>query len=193
MDEKMNSTKNTNTASLVLGAVLILAGILFLFGKLLGSVFHFDFGHYTWPLFIILPGMLLFLAAFTLERQSGLVMAIFGGMVTTTGFILLVQNTFDIYASWAYAWALVAPTSIGLSKLAYGSLRKMDDQVRSGLSLTGIGLTIFILGGVFFELVIGINGLRFAGAWMCWPVLLIGLGVALLLSSLLRGRKPLAE
>jgi hypothetical protein len=132
----------------------------------------------------------LFLFSFALEPRAGILPAIFGGMITTVGTILLIQNTFDLFASWAYAWALVAPTSIGLAKLVYGSLRGLDDQVKSGLRLAGIGFAIFVFGAFFFELVIGLNGLRFGAAWLCWPALLIGLGIVLLLSSLLpRGNR----
>jgi hypothetical protein len=167
----------------VLGASLILLGILFLIGRYVSAQFDFDLGHYAWPLFILTPGVLLFLAAFAVERRAGIILAIFGGMVATTGAILLIQNTFDLYATWAYAWALVAPTSIGLAKLIYGGLRGLGDEVKSGLNLTGIGLAIFAFGAFFFELVIGISGFRFGAAWLCWPVLLIGLGIVFLLSN----------
>jgi hypothetical protein len=188
MNDKPINQPNSNVLSLLLGASLILLGILFLIGRFVGTLFNFDFGHYTWPFFIIMPGLLMFLASFALERRRGITLAIFGGMVSMTGAILLIQNTFDLYASWAYAWALVAPTSIGLAKLIYGVLRGLEDQVKSGLNLTGIGFAIFVFGGVFFELVIGISGFQFGGAWLCWPALLIALGVVLLVSNLLPRR-----
>jgi len=170
------------------GAGFILIGILFLIGQYAGDRFDIDVGQYLWPLFILTPGILLFLASFALEPRPGIPLAIIGGMVATTGAILLVQNTFDLFASWAYAWALVAPTSIGLAMLIYGSLRGLENEVRSGRNLAGIGLAIFLLGGLFFELIIGISGFRFGAAWLCWPVLLIGLGIVLLLSNLLPRR-----
>jgi hypothetical protein len=188
MNEKPVNQPNSNVLSLLLGASLILLGILFLVGRFVGTLFNFDFGHYTWPFFIITPGLLMFLASFALERRRGLALAMLGGMVSMTGTILLIQNTFDLYASWAYAWALVAPTSIGLAKLVYGALRGLEDQVKSGLNLTAIGLAIFVFGGVFFELVIGISGFHFGGAWLCWPALLIALGVVLLVANLLPRR-----
>jgi hypothetical protein len=55
--------------------------------------------------------------------------------------------------------------------------------------MTGIGLAIFVVAGLFFELGIGISGFRQAASWLCWPVLLIGLGIVLLLSNLFRRRK----
>lgn len=81
-----------------------------------------------------------------------------------TVLILLFQNIFDVYGTWAYAWALVAPTSIGLAKLVYGRLRQLDDQVKSGPNLTGIGLAMFLFGAFFFELGIGPSGFRFGAA-----------------------------
>jgi hypothetical protein len=179
---------NSNIARALVGAGLILLGILFLIGRYVGTWFDIDFGHYAWPFFIIIPGFLLFIASFAMERRAGITLAIFGGTVTTTGTILLFQNIFDLYATWAYAWALVAPTSIGLAKLVYGSVRDLKDEVKSGLNMAGIGLAIFVFGAFFFELGIGISGFRFGAAWLCWPALLIGLGIVLLLSNLLPRR-----
>jgi hypothetical protein len=183
-----NKLASSNLVRTVVGAGLILLGILFIVGRYVGARFDIDFGHYTWPFFIIIPGLLLFLGSFVFEQRAGIKIAAFGGVVTMTGSILLVQNTFDLFTSWAYAWALVAPTSVGLAKLIYGSLRGLGDQVKSGLNLTGIGLAIFVFGAFFFELGIGISGFRFGTAWLCWPALLIGLGIVLLLSSLLPRR-----
>jgi hypothetical protein len=163
-------------------------GILFLIGRSVSALFHFDIGHYAWPSFIIIPGLLLFLASFVFEQRIGIKLAMFSAMVATAGGILFVQNVFDVYASWAYAWALIAPTSIGMGKLTYGLLRGMRDEVKRGLSLSGIGFAMFLIGGFFFELVIGINGFNFGVSWLCWPALLIGLGVILLLSNLLPRR-----
>jgi hypothetical protein len=194
MNDKPSNRPRSNVASTLLGAGLILLGFLFLIGQYAGVVFDFDLWHYIWPFFIIAVGLLMFLASFALERRAGITLAIFGGMVATVGAILLVQNTFDVYATWAYAWALVAPTSIGLAKMAYGGLRGLEDEVKSGLRLTGIGLAIFVIAGLFFEIGVGLSGFRFGGAWLCWPVLLIGGGIILLVSNLLRHpNQPPAE
>jgi hypothetical protein len=182
MSDKPINKPRSNLVSTLLGVGLILLGILFLFGRLASDLFNFDIGHYAWPFFIIIPGILMFMASFLFERKAGVTMAIFGGVLTTIGVILFVQNTFDIYATWSYAWALIAPTSIGLSKMVYGSLRGLEDEVKSGLNLTRIGLGIFVIAAFFFELVIGVSGFRFA--WYFWPGLLIGLGIVLLLNSL---------
>ena len=185
MNDQPTYKLSSNLVSAAFGAILILLGILFLVGRYVSTWFNFDVGHYAWPFFIIIPGVLLFLASFVFERRAGIPLAMFGGMVTMTGVILFVQNAFDLYASWAYAWALIAPTSMGLAKLTYGALRGLGDEVSCGLRLSAIGFAMFLIGGFFFELVIGINGLNFGVSWLCWPALLIGLGVILLLSNLL--------
>lgn len=190
MDNKSAYSLSSRIVTTALGAGLILLGILFLVGRSITSLFHFDVGHYGWPFFIIVPGVLLFMAAFALERKAGLTLAIIGGMTTMVGAILFVQNLFDLFASWAYAWALVGPTSIGLSKVIYGALRGMGDDVRCGLKLTAIGLAIFAIGGLFFELVLGVSGFQFGSSWLFWPGLAIGLGVVLLVSSLLPRSNP---
>jgi hypothetical protein len=190
LDNKPVNNPSPKIVTSVLGAGLILLGILFLIGRYVRVAFDFDIGHYGWPFFIIIPGILLFMASFFFEPRAGVTPAIFGGMVTMAGLILLVQNTFDVFASGAYAWALVAPTSMGLAKVIYGSLRGLGDEVKSGLTLSGIGFAIFVIGGFFFELVIGINGFHFGQTWLCRPALLIGLGVLLLFYNLLPRRNP---
>jgi hypothetical protein len=188
MNDKPAYKLSSNLVSAALGGILILLGILFLVGRFVTTLFNFDVGHYAWPFFIIFPGVSLFLASFILEQRAGIPLAMFGGMVTMTGVILFCQNIFDLYASWAYVWALIAPTSMGMAKLVYGALRGMGDEVRCGLRLSAIGFAMFLMGFFFFELVIGINGFNLGVSWLCWPALLIGLGVVLLLTNLLPRR-----
>ncbi len=188
MNDKPVTRLGPNTIGTLLGAILILLGIAFLMARFLISIFDFDLGHYTWPLFMIVPGVLMFIAAFMLERRSGSTLAMFGGMVTMTGGILMIQNIFDLYASWAYAWALVAPTSMGLAKLLYGALRGLGDEVKQGLAMSGIGAVIFMVAGAFFELIIGLHGFGRNVSWLCWPTLLIGAGVLTLIVNLIPRR-----
>lgn len=135
----------------------------------------------------------MFLSAFILERQTGVTLAIFGGMVATVGGILMIQNVFDLYASRAYAWALIAPTSVGLSKLLYGALRGLKDEVKTGLTMAGVGAVIFVVAGAFFELIIGINGFGLNVSWLCWPTLLIGGGIITLIVNLIPRRNSSSQ
>ena len=190
MESKPATRLGSNVVGTLVGAILILLGIAFLMTRFLISVFDFDLGHYAWPLFIIVPGVLMFLSAFLLERQAGSILAMFGGMVSMTGIVLMVQNLFDLYSTWAYAWALIAPTSMGLAKMVYGALRGWGEEVRMGLTMTGIGAVIFVVAGAFFELVIGLNGFPLHVSWLCWPSLLIGGGVITLIINLIPRRRP---
>ena len=175
-NQKSASRSTTNLAT---GIILVAAGILLLVGKLFGI----SLGSYLWPFYIIIPGVLLFVFALTTEG-SGEGLAITGSLVTMVGLVLLYQNTTNHWQSWAYAWALVAPTSIGLGQVVYGSLKSRENIVKSGLRLAKVGGIIFLIAAVFFELVIGISGFGYFG----WPLLLIGSGVLLLLRNLMSGR-----
>ena len=190
MESKPATRLGSNVVGTLVGAILILLGIAFLMTRFLISVFDFDLGHYAWPLFVVVPGVLMFLSAFLLERQAGSILAMFGGMVSMTGIVLMVQNLFDLYSTWAYAWALIAPTSMGLAKMVYGALRGWGEEVRMGLTMTGIGAVIFVVAGAFFELVIGLNGFPVHVSWLCWPSLLIGGGIITLIINLIPRRRP---
>lgn len=188
MNNKPVTKLGSNMVGTLMGAILILLGIAFLMVRFIISIFDFDLGHYAWPFFIIIPGVLMFLSAFMLERQAGVTLAMFGGMVATTGGILMVQNIFDLYATWAYAWALIAPTSMGLAKLLYGAVRGLGEEVNTGLAMSGVGAVIFVIAGAFFELVIGLNGFGLNISWVCWPTLLIGGGIITLIVNLIPRR-----
>ena len=105
------------------------------------------------------------------------------------GFVFLMQAITGLWASWAYIWALVAPTSIGLSQIAYGNLKDRDTIATSGWRLTKIGLSIFVAGFMFFELVLGISGFGLARFGLpVFPMILIFAGVFMLARSFLRAK-----
>lgn len=193
MNNKAAPKLGSNMVGALIGAILILLGIAFLMVRFVISIFDFDLGHYTWPVFIIIPGVLMFLGAFILERQAGVTLAMFGGMVTMAGVILMIQNLFDLYATWAYAWALIAPTSMGLAKLLYGALRGLGDEVKNGLAMAGVGAVIFVAAGAFFELIIDLNGFGLNVSWLCWPTLLIGGGIITLIVNLIPRRNSSSQ
>ena len=165
------------------GITLIVLGVL----ALLAQVFRLNIGALIWPFFIILPGVLLFLFSVALEGGLGEAIAMVSGMVTVVGVLLLYQSLTGHWTSWAYAWALVAPTGTGAALVLYGGLHNRPSSVKSGRSLVEIGLALFIAGLIFFELILNISGvgLGFIG----WPVLFIGLGVYILLKGVLRRRQ----
>lgn len=171
-----NGNRRSGSVSLVLGSILVIVGVLFIVGQLL----NIRLEHFIWPLYIIVPGILLFIFALTTEGSGSEALVILGSIVTMVGIILLYQNTFNHYESWAYAWALI-PFSVGMGQIIYGWIKGREFMVMNGRRLVSIGLVIFLIGAVFFELIIGISG--FGLGIYAWPVLLIGLGVLVLLRS----------
>lgn len=177
---KHNIDQRTDQTGFVLGSILIVLGAFFLLSQLFGI----RLGRYVWPFYIMVPGVLLFMFALSAEGERGSALAIFGSVVTMVGLLLFYQNMVDHFQSWAYGWALVAPTSIGLGQLIYGALKGQAEMVRDGKRLATIGLTIFLVGAVFFELIIGISGFGIgrSGRFVL-PLLLIGLGAFFILRN----------
>jgi len=172
--------RDDRRGAVVLGLLLIAVGGLFLVLNVTGI--RLD----AWPLFIILPGAVLFAAAFVVGGEPGSGLAIAGGIVTTVGLILAVQEATDLYATWAYAWALVAPGSVGLALVVYGALTGQPKLVSGGLPTLGVGLALFLGFAIFFEGVIGLSGDRVPELRSLLPFFLVGLGALLVAGSLVR-------
>ena len=45
-------------------------------------------------------------------------------LVALVGVVLAVQETYGLYQTWAYAWALVAPGGVGVGLTIYGLLAR---------------------------------------------------------------------
>jgi len=170
------------------GALLLGAGLLFLGALLLASrLLNISLGGYLWPFIFIVPGALLFWSALTTESDSAEGLSILGGILIMLGLIFLLQSVSGFWASWTYAWALIVPTSIGISQMVFGSQKGRDNIYQSGVRLTRLGLWIFLIGFAFFELIIGVSGfgLRRFGLPVI-PMMLIFAGVFILVRSLAR-------
>lgn len=183
----MESRSTETRGMLVLGALLLFIGALALVGRGVG-VDVFDLG---WPLFVVLPGLALFALAVSVGGAPGAAIAVPAGIVTMVGVVLAVQNATDLWATWAYAWALVAPGGVGVGLLAYGSVTGQPDFVRAGLPIFGVGLALFLGFGLFFEGVLGLNGTAIAGAETLLAGGLVVLGLVVLAGGLV-GRRPSA-
>ena len=192
MNSNDNRPQRSGNATTILGVLLIALGILFFIGQVLGINFG-RLGEFGWPVFIIAPGILLFLLALAVGEQAGELLAILGSSVTTVGAILLYQNTFDYFQSWAYAWTLVFPTSIGVGQIIYGSIKNREGTAATGIRLTVAGLIIFVALAVFFELVIGFSGHGIGLSRFGWPALLIALGALVLVGRYLRLDRMIVE
>jgi hypothetical protein len=169
-----------NAGAILLGGILIVIGIAWLAGQFV----RIDVGHYGWPFFVIAPGLLLLVLELT-TPQSAPGLAVAGCVVTVTGLILLYQNSTDHFASWAYAWALVAPGSVGLGLLLHGWVGHNPALVKSGSRTAAVGLGLFIAGAFFFEAIIGLGGERIQQpARIALALVVIAVGVGLLVFNL---------
>jgi hypothetical protein len=167
---------------LALGVLLIVLGVLFLAGE----QFHVDWSRYGWPMFVIVPGLVLLVLGLAVPNEAGLGMAIPGGIIATVGLILAFQDSTGAYASWSYAWALVAPGSVGVSLFLYGLLHRRLDLLDAGLRTAAVGLGLFVGFGLFFENVIGIDESGSTTALRdAMPFLAVALGVIIVVLNIL--------
>jgi len=173
--------------TIALGVTLLAIGGLALLGKALSI----DILGLGWPLFVLVPGILLFVAGLGLGGRAGLAMAIPGGIVSMVGLVLSVQAATGLWATWAYAWALVAPGGVGLAFVLYGVLTGQPDVARDGVPILLTGLGLFVAFGLFFEGVLHLSG---ASLPLAEPVLaggLVVLGVVIVVVGI-SGRKTRA-
>lgn len=183
MDKRQGSSKGT----LIIGVLLVALGIVFLIASLLGN----NVVGTWWPLFIIVVGLLFFVPLLLREGSWG-AFAIPGSVLTMTGLVLLFQNLFDAWQTWAYAWALIAPFSVGVGLYVFGTHAAQPGLKDAGGVVMKVGLVLFLVFGFFFEGLVGVSGslsLR-----IVWPILLILLGVWIILRPIFRraSREPQA-
>jgi hypothetical protein len=174
-----------NRGGLILGAVLILLGLLLLAEQ----YFDFDLGRYGWPLFVIVPGLALVAAGLAAPVREGAGLTVAGTITTVTGLVLAFQNATGLWATWAYAWALVGPAASGLGLVLYGVVRDVPRLRREGVRTLGVGLALFVGFGLFFEGLIGLSGEPFLRDSNYLPIVLIGGGIVVLAWGMLRGRR----
>lgn len=173
----MTEKRNVISGNLLIGICLIGFGVLFLLIELL----QLNFWRYFWPFFVILPGILFFMVVLSGWRSvSGF--AVPASIVTAVGLLLLYQNFTNHWQSWAYAWSLIFPTSLGLGLYIAGMRAGIESQRKTGLGLIKFGLLIFVIGGIFFELILGISDSTLGNILL--PALIILLGGYLILSQM---------
>jgi hypothetical protein len=170
-------------SSLAVGVVLVVVGVFFLLIRLL----DIDLSSYGWPLYVIIPGLTLLVVGF-ISLGSGALIP--GGIVTVTGLIFAYQSVTNDWASWAYAWALVAPGGVGLGIFLQGLRVRNQSLTRQGRSLMYWAVLIFLIGFVFFESILNISGHDYGRLGQAaLPALLIIIGVTLLVRNFQRSPK----
>lgn len=172
------STGRTHRWSLVGGALLIGLGILFLLGQIFGE---FDFWDTFWPFILVGIGVLLFAAMLSGGKTSA-GLAIPASILTCLGLMMFLQNIFDRWETWSYSWTVIL-FSVGLGIYIKGAYGEQESSRRSGISLMKLAAVLFLIFGIFFEMIFSENAL----ANYAFPIALILLGLFLLLRP---SRKP---
>jgi len=168
----MAKNKSVFNWQFYLGIVLVVTGGLFLADQLL----PIRIMSYFWPLLIVLFG-LTFFVGMLMAGKRGAGLAIPGTVITATGLLLFVQNSFDLWVTWAYAWALLI-SAAGLGMLIMNIYLKRVGLRRVAGLLIGIGLTLFVVFGVFFEILLNISGTNvYSGVFLGAGLVLLGLFV----------------
>jgi Domain of unknown function (DUF5668) len=173
-----------NRGGIVLGIVLIGLGAIFL----LDRAFDVDLASAGWPLFVIVPGLALLVWGASQPGQAGTGIAVGGGITTVVGLILAVQNATGLWATWAYAWALVGPGGTGIGLIAHSLVHGDAGQRTAGLRSVATGVGLFLLFGLFFEGIIGLSGEPLLTTDI-GPVVLIGAGVVVIGLAVTPGRR----
>ena len=184
--EESKPSRTVDRGSLLLGVTLLVIGVMWILGQFL----RIPLAGYLWPLAIILPGVLIFISALNRESTGGNALAVIGSILTSLGLLLFIQQLTNTWASWAYAWALIAPVSIGVGQIIYGNIKKQESLVKTGIQMVKVGLWIFAVGFIFFELIIGLNGFGISRFGLpVIPVVLIGLGALILIRAIVFRRR----
>ncbi len=177
--------RNGRSGPLAIGLLLIALGVAFLLAQWAG----FEVGRYGWPYIVIGAGVVVFVAGFLIGEPAGVGLAVFGGIVAATGTLLLAQAISGLWASWAYAWALIAPGSVGLALLVYGFVFGRRDLVRGGMGALSVGVVLFLVGALFFEGILDISDLRGSTlGGLILPAAVIALGVLVLIGAFMPRR-----
>ena len=169
---------------LAVGALLVIIGLLAVIGRAADVDLGGLIGEQTWPLLVIVPGLVLLTLAIRPAPPEGLGFAIAGSIVTMVGAILLFMANTGSWASWAYAWLLI-PGAAGLGILGYGAFTRHPELVTKGARLLVISAALFVVGWWWFEAIFATGEVPFdAGAW--WPLALIVVGGVIGIAGLRR-------
>ena len=170
----MNVTEKTNNQGNRLPAIALIGIGLFI---LFSQIFNFSIGAIAWPLFVILPGLpFLYFAITGGKYSSGLIFP--GLIISGTGAILMYQNTFNHFESWAYIWALY-PVFIGMGMVFNGKRMNIPPEVSTGRGMIRYGLITLVSFAILFEVFIFQNVFGGLTEYIL-PLVLIGVGVLFL-------------
>lgn len=151
-----------NKQSAAVGVLILVAGLVILLGKL--GVFAF-IGAVFWPLFILIPGILLHVLFF--GRMLPAVSLVPAGILTCVAVLLLIGNWFD-WSAMKYLWPFfLLAVSVGLYEYyVFGQVRSRSLwTVSVALAALSVVLFFFTLLWSWGIYLIAILLIAF-GAWL---------------------------
>jgi len=185
MDDRQSH--GNREAPLLLGALLVAAGAGAFAMQQAGLSIGDLVGDAGWPFFVIVPGLVLLLAALLITPPRGLGFAIAGSIVTTVGLVLLYQSSTDTWESWAYVWALI-PGAAGVAMVVYGGIAGERHVMAAGTRIATISTVLFIVGLWFFGPVFTAGRLPLnLDEW--WPVILVAVGALIVVAAVIGPRR----
>ncbi len=169
--------------AVLVGIALIFIGLLSIVSRLLG----YSLGHFLWPFFIIVPGLLALYGGMKTSDSGSQALLIIGSIITITGVVLFFQTITGLWASWSYAWALVAPTGVGVGEWIYGNKTANEAKKASGKKVIWIGMILFLVGLIFFELILHVSGT--GPGYLGVAIAFVVIGILFLVFSFMKPKK----
>ncbi|MCL4529264.1 MAG: hypothetical protein M1282_07610 [Chloroflexi bacterium] len=137
-----------NRAQLILGILLILAGVWFVAAQQVPSLKFWANLELTWPFYVIGAGVIILIIGLATGEPR---MAIPACIVAGVGGILYYQYRYNDYQSWSFLWTLV-PGFVGVGNILAGLFG--DDTRHSlarGINLLVISAVLFLVFAAIFN------------------------------------------
>lgn len=167
-----------NRTTLFLGVLLILIGAWLVLSNQVPQIRHWLDTNFTWPMWTIGAGLLIFLIGLITGTPG---MSVPAAIVAGVGGILYYQNVTHNFNTWSYMWTLI-PGFVGVGVILAGLL---GEHTRHNL---GRGLNLIVISAIMFLIFAAL----FGGLGILGPngpaILLIALGVYVLLRGFIRNR-----
>lgn len=164
------------------GLMFMLVGLFLLAAQYVPGLRGWSHPGFGLPFVVVAVAVLFLLLGLATSTPAMLVPAcIFGGI----GGLLLWQNQYGRWDTWAYAWALIPGfVGVGLFLLSLVSSKERR-SIGAGLWMMFISAVMFLVFGTLFG--------AFRGPWRqllaYWPLLLIAAGLLTLLEVVFRRRR----
>jgi len=170
--EKMAGRKSVFNWQLLIGFILVVTGGLYLADQFLDLELMRNY----WPFLVVFLGLTFFIWMI-LAGKSGAGYAIPGALFIMAGLIFYVHNTYDLWITWIYAWGLMI-SAAGIGMLIMNIYLKRDGLRKAAGWVIGIGLILFVIFGIFFEVILDLAGANInSGIFLGGGLVLLGLFV----------------